>query len=180
MTRPQMLTGDIESSDSEREDYDRSTPKRASSHVRSTPKTLARRIRSCPRDSGRSWTSSLLKWNDLQTEDAQDSLPDTGESIIDDSLACRRITERVGSMSEGELPLSDPKSWVWQSKKGAKLAVAIDGTKGTFTDVSRPREHVSRVIGLDDEGTHLALEKPKEKLWLDRVESAYPLSLLRL
>ena len=179
-TRPQMPTGDIESSDSEREDYDRATPKRASSHVRSAPKTLARGIRKSPRASRRSWRSSLLKWNVIQAEDAEGPLPDTGQKAIDDSLAYRRITERVGSRSEGELPLSDPKSWVWQNKKDAKFAVAIDATKGIFLDVSRPREHVSRVIGLHDEGIRLAPEKPKEKLWLDRVESAYPQCLLRL
>lgn len=180
MTHPQMLTGDIESSDSEREDYGRATPERASSHVRSTPKTLARRIRRSPKSSGRSWRSSLLRWNVLQAKDAEDALPDAAERTIDDSLAYRRIAERVGRRSEGELPLSDPKSWVWQRKKDAKLAVAIDATKGIIPDVSRPQEHVNRVVGLDDEGAYLASEKPKENLWLDRVESAYLLYLFHL
>ena len=133
-----------------------------------------------PRGSGHSWRSSPLKWNTLQAEDAEEALSDTDERTIDDSFAYKPVIERNGSGSDGELPLSDPKSWVWKGKKHAKFAVAIDDTKGIFPDVSRPREHVSKVIGRHDEGTGLAPEKPKERLWLDRVESTYSLCLLRL
>jgi hypothetical protein len=177
MTRPQMLTGDIESSDSEREDYDRSTPKRADSHVRSTPKTLTQGIRKSPRGSGRTWRSSLLKWNVQQAGDPEEALPDTDERTMGDSLSYRPITERNGRRSKGELPLSDPRSWVWKGEKHAKFAVAIDATKGIFPDVFRHREHVRNIIGQHDEGTDLAPEKPKERLWLDRVESTYLVSI---
>jgi hypothetical protein len=175
-----MLTGDIESSDSEREDFNQVTPKRANSHARSTPKTLVQRIRKSPTGSERSWRSSPLKWNVPQAEDAEETLLDTDERTIDDSLAYRQTTENTGSTPGRELPLSDPKSWVWKGKKDAKLAIAIDGTKGIFPDVSRPRENVSKVIGLADDGTHLEPEKLKERLWLDGVESEYSLFLLRL
>jgi hypothetical protein len=178
MTRPQILAGDIESSDSEREDYDRITPKRASSSVRRSPKTLTRGIRKGLRASGHSWRSGLLKWNVRQAGDAEEALPDTNERIMDNSLAYRPISEGNGSRSEGELPLSDPESWVWKGKKHAKFAVAIDATRGIFPDVSRPRERVSKVISLHNQETDIAPKKLKERLWLDRVESTYPLCLL--
>lgn len=173
-----MFTGNIESSDSEREDYDRVMPKRVGSRLSSPSKTSARRIRRNRRDTGRSWRSSLLKWNVLQAEDAEEVLPSREERKINNTLTYRPSTERTRRRSETELPLSDPKSWVWQRKRDAKLAVAIDATKGTFPDVSRPRELVSKDIGLANGASYLPPEESVTKMLLDRVESTCPLCLL--
>lgn len=174
-----MFIRDIESSDSEREDYDRVTLKRDGCRVRSSSKTSARRIRRSPKDTGRSWRSSLLKWNVLQIEDAEEVLPSREERSIDKTLAYNPSTERIGGRSERELPLSDPKSWVWQRKKDAKLAVAIDTTNGIFSDVSRPRELVGKDVDLANGSSYLACEKSETKMWLDRVESTCLLCFLR-
>jgi len=115
----------------------------------------------------------------MQAEDTEEALPDTDERTMGDSLAHRPITERNRRRSEGELPLSDPRSWVWKGKKDAKFAVAIDATKGIFPDVSRRREHVRNIMS-QHERTDLAPEKLKGRLWLDRVESTYPLYILCL
>jgi hypothetical protein len=179
MSRPQIFTRDIESSDSEREDYDRVTLNRDGYRIRSSSKMSARRIRRSPKDTGRSWRSSLLKWNVLQIEDAEEVLPSREERSVDKTLPYNPSTERTESRSERELPLSDPKSWVWQRKKDAKLAVAIDTTNGIFPDVSRPRGFVSKDVDLANGASYLACEKLETKMWLDRVESTCPLYFLR-
>ncbi len=180
MTRPQMFTGDIESSDSEREENDRVTSKRVGSKIRSSPNTSSRRIRKTPRGSGRSWRTGFLKWDVLHADNDNEALLETEDRTINGPLAYRSTPQKNVRSSKGELSLSDPDSWVWREKKDAKFAVAIDATKSTLPYVSERRELVSKRGVLNNEGTYIEPEKPKEKLWLDRVESTYHLYSSRL
>jgi hypothetical protein len=174
MIRPQTLTTDIDSSDSVREGYYRVTPRRVSSRARSSS-TSTRLIRKGPRNSRLSWRSSCLKWNILQTGDAEEVLRIREGRNIDGTLAHPSSTQRIRERSDEELPLSDPKSWVWQGKKDAKLAVAIDASNGIFSDVPRPRDPVSKRTDLDYGEAYLPDENLETKRWLDRIDSTYAL-----
>lgn len=180
MTRRQMIIGDIECSDSERENHERATPKRVGSRVRRYSTSSARRVRESSKDHERSWRSNLLKWNVLQTKNGEGNFLVTPEMTVGNTLPSRPSTGRLGSGLEKELPLSDPQSWVWQRDKGAKLAVAIDATKGIFPDLHQTRKLVSINVDLAEEKAYLAQGNLETKAWLDKVESMYPLCLLHL
>jgi hypothetical protein len=122
----------------------------------------------------------LLKWDVLQAENDEKSLPETEERTFNGPLAHRKVPQRNGSKLEEESSLSDPDSWVWKEKKDAKFAIAIDTTKGIIPDVSRGQALATKRNVLTHDGAYLALGKPKEILWLDRVESTYPLCSSRL
>jgi hypothetical protein len=177
MTRPLLYTEDYESSDSEREDHCRAKSNRVGYRAYSSTKTWTQRIQKRPRDGGL-WRSDHLAWNILDAEDTEGVLSNRNEIAAESSVTYRSSSEGARCGSERELPLSHPKSWVWERKKNLNLAVVIDATRGSSKGAltsQKPSSKSVSVIG----ATYRNCQNPDRTIWSDKAESTYRICFLR-
>ena len=92
--------------------------------------------------------------------DEETSARTTGHDVEDDKLP-----------SGDELPLSDPRSWIWKHRGDAKVAVVIESRDKTVPKTPRYAPYMNSDSEGGSEDGDAVPGKPKGRLWLHKVES---------